>query len=336
MISIITPAHKILPWHNARLINVCSQSFDDWEWVILDNSMDGCVCEYIDNFFNYGQGQNYKQCKNKIKCIHEDFSNVSFDDGKIGKLKNRCIELTSCKDDEFVFLLDFDDFICDGLLENIDIVSKKYPTCEYITGMSIESLAQNVNTGIFVKHDTYKLWAGYKDPKYLSILNHDEIESFPGYLSFCKRYYDNVFDDYSIVDIDYNLIIKDILFEMNFRSATRLNDNGYSFLATPRHPHIHKKKVFLDKLGGFNTKTVTEDIVNIAITCTMKNMVYIDEPCYIQCMMIDDYGNRMSGTMDVIHYETEETNKNIIKQYFEEKIKVFKNCNNFIKPLFWK
>ena len=40
MISIITPTNKLMKYFDSTIDSVMAQTYDDFEWVILDNSID--------------------------------------------------------------------------------------------------------------------------------------------------------------------------------------------------------------------------------------------------------------------------------------------------------
>ncbi len=335
MISIITPAHMIIPWHNARLINVFSQNFKDWEWVILDNSYDGCVKKYVEDFFDSEQGKRFSECKDKVNCVWEPFAEVSFSQKRIGKLKNRCIELTSCKDDDFVFMLDFDDFIYDGFLDDIHEISKNYKKCEFITGMLQQGLGQYVSTGTFTQVTSHINWVGQKYKDKIELLRSNESD----FDEFEKLYLSDDFKEYKVLRCDSSLKIHDIDLELSFNTITSLNENGYSFLGHVQHPYVFKKRPFLDKIGGFDTSSIVEDSICFKIPYAMEGIVYLLKPCYIQCMMIGDDNVRVGGTIEImktINDELEEEGEKVFLRLMEEKINTLKSYKKFIKPIFLK
>ncbi len=336
MISIITPAPTVLPWHNARLINIFSQSFKDWEWVILDNSQDGCVKRYIEEFFDSEQGEPFLECKQKVNCVWEPFSGITLKQKRIGKLKNRCVELTTCKDDDFVFLLDFDDFIYDGFLDDVYTVSKTVPKCEFITGMLQQGVGQKMSDGMFVYSDSHLTWINQKYKDKIDLLRTDNED----FAEFEKYYLSDDFHEYKILRCNSSLKIKNIGgMEFSFDTITTLNENGYSFLGHVQHPYVFKKKPFLDKIGGFDTSSIVEDSICFKIPYALDGIVYLLKPCYIQCMMIGDDNMRIGGTMDIckaMDKELEKEGTEVFLKFMNEKLKVLKSYNKFIKPLFLK
>lgn len=315
MISIITPAHKIIPWYNARLVNVCSQSFSDWEWVILDNSKDGCVKDYIERFFTEMQGIYYPQCKDKIKVYHEPkFADISLADGKMGMLCNRLVELTSCGNDSFFFRLDFDDFIYQDTLSMLDAAIKMYPQTEFVTGQICDNLNQTPN-GYFHSFDYMDYWNMPPENliRMLERNNWDKLEGFSEYASKLRNgdLYRVVLNEYNFVHIPY------IEFEFNSDRILALK-KGWGVLDTPEHPLCVKKGAFLDKLGGYCTQTSKEDLANCIYPITFNDPIYIDSPCYMRCVMADEEGYMASGTIDVCKTNNAEYEENYLLDVFRK------------------
>lgn len=333
MISIITPAHKIIPWFNLRLDCVCTQDFDDWEWIILDNSEDGCVCRYVNEFFVSMQGTYYPECREKIKCIWEPFTGVSIHDARIGKLKNRCIELTSCKDDDFILLLDFDDFIYPGFLSNIDKVTKQYPDCEIMTGLLQESIGHNASGDFFI-HDLAQKWHDSKNV-YLAKLLYDNGFNSKEYFDVANDYINAKFDEYTLVEFPNILKFTDCTVSLLCKTITKLSDNGWSFFGSFHHPFVYKKGAFLNKLGGYNTKSSREDwSINHIIMWKLNNPVYINKPCYLQCGVFTDEYIRDTATGDVCDSRFNEANDKVIIAQMRDLYESI-GCRQFIKPIFW-
>lgn len=131
MISIITPTNKTMKYFDNTIDSVMSQTYDDFEWVILDNSVDGYVSPYLDGYFR--RNPQYQDRAEKIKVYRE------YAVGKpIGYYKNRCVELTSCNDDEYVLVFDHDDFMSATTLEDVHGCDEKYGhAIDWITGDAV-------------------------------------------------------------------------------------------------------------------------------------------------------------------------------------------------------
>ena len=128
MISIITPTNKLVPTFEHTVLCVLNQTYKDFEWVILDNSVDGYVKEVLETYrANYPQ---YSDMFNKIKVYREYNLNKP-----VGYYKNKCVEYTTCKANEYVLVYDHDDFMVNTTLEDIAGCDRKYKEkIDYITG----------------------------------------------------------------------------------------------------------------------------------------------------------------------------------------------------------
>ena len=131
MISIITPTNKLMKYFSSTIDSVMSQTYDDFEWVILDNSVDGYVAPYLEGYFN--RNPQYLGMAEKIKLYRE------YAVGKpIGYYKNRCVELTTCNDDEYVLIFDHDDLMTATTLEDIHNCDLKFGhAIDWITGDAV-------------------------------------------------------------------------------------------------------------------------------------------------------------------------------------------------------
>lgn len=131
MISIITPTNKLMKYFDSTIDSVMAQTYNDFEWVILDNSVDGYVAPYLERYFK--RNPQYQDRIDKIKVYRE------YAMGKpIGYYKNRCVELTSCGDDEYVLILDHDDLMATTTLQDIAMCDLKFGHgIDWITGDSV-------------------------------------------------------------------------------------------------------------------------------------------------------------------------------------------------------
>ena len=149
MISIITPTHKKSVFWEATVLSVLSQTSANWEWIVLDNAKEPYFKKLLDMLLE--QYPEYKKLKKKIKIYEETFPEVC-----IGKLKNRCVELTDCKDDDFILLLDHDDLLMPSCVADIEKTQKKIgKEIDYITSdCPIVSYWQNR----LVPESLYETW----------------------------------------------------------------------------------------------------------------------------------------------------------------------------------
>lgn len=287
LISIMTPCHRVIPWFNARLINVCSQSFKDWEWIILDNSKDGCVKKYVDDFFVSMQGVHYPECRDKIKCVHEPFEGISMENGRMGVLRNRCIELSSCGDDGWILTLDSDDFIYDDFLHTIYDVSCKYPFTEAISGMCCNSLMQYTKSGGFAYHSMMYEWVNGINAGVIETMKQNGFDG-KGFSEYSECYLSGKMQPSKITVIHSSLSIPYTGLTFEFETAQALNKNGYPMLTGFGHPIVYKKGAFIEKIGGYVDTCYVEDSITQLIPFVFNNIVYVNRPVYVQCAMIDD------------------------------------------------
>ena len=335
-ISVLTPCNRVIPWYNARLINVLSQDFSDWEWVILDNSEDGCVKNYIEKFFNSVQGRKFSHRKDSVRVIHEpSFAKIPFSDGRLGKIRNRCLQLAECGDDGFVFMLDSDDFIFDGLLRNVSEIADARPKCEYISGMCQDSLAQNTNSGVFFYHNEAERWHSTKSESQTALL--DEFGFKGKNFSEFKRL-NSIGKMQPLTQIPYNseLNIDEVNLHFKFDKITVQNGNSYGFIAKSTHPHIYRKKAFLEKIGGYITDNSREDEVDSLFPFLLSNPSFIMKPCYCRVILVDENGYYVGATNDVTLNNNVEAYKKSRYAIMEKEYEILGDCNKRIYPELWK
>lgn len=333
LISIITPCHRVIPWFNARLINVCSQSFKDWEWIILDNSKDGCVKKYVEDFFVNMQGVHYPECRDKIKCVHEPFEGVSVKDGRMGLLRNRCMELTSCSDDGWILTLDSDDFIYDGFLETIYEVSKYYHYCEAISGMLQMSFIENIETGEFLKTDS-QFWMSCTHSYDISIMRKNGFNGI-GFDDMANEDVDGKQITYKLVEYENRLCIPYTNLVFSHDRITRLDDRGYSFFDSIQHPIVFKKGAFKKKIGGYATVTSAEDCITHIMPHVFDNVVYVDKPCYMLVTLTDGNCDRVGVTVDVVNNADWNTDYIVLNMVYNRVYSALGDCRKYSVPIRW-
>ena len=308
MISILTPAHKVIPWWNLRLVNICSLGFKDWEWVILDNSEDGCVSDYVDKFFSEMQGSMFPECRDKIKVFHDPFSGVGIADGRIGKLKNRCVELSSCRDDEFFVVFDFDDFLIDGFLDSVDVISCRFPDVGFVTGMFVGELCQFIDDGSFIVNSfIYDRFYGVYDDNHISDLVSYGCDRMNGFREYTEMYTGRDYSSHELCEFPSYITFPGTDNSFYFTNAIRMTEPPL-FCKTYSHPHVFRKGLFLEKMGGFCETLPNEDVINLKVPYMFKTM-YINAPCYVQVAVVDRSGMRVSGTIDVMKADNSEFRK---------------------------
>lgn len=274
MISIVTAAHRVLPWHNLRLISVCQQNYDDWEWIIFDNSPNGEVSDYVERFFVNMQGTLYPWCKDKIRCYHDPLEGISMENGRVGIAKNMAVKLTSCKMDEFLLFFDSDDFMYPDLLKNAHNAFCANPNSEALFFMLDNCLCQNLYDGDFFKHNYYKDWVN--TTKY----NKDKLEELKEYgfdkLIGFKEFEEKVLtetqrkmDGATLIDYKHSLKFPDTTISFDFDDVITMNPAGINFFDTFLETvcFVRKKDFWrVTQRKGFNEYCSRDDNVTLNFT----------------------------------------------------------------------
>lgn len=133
MISVIMPTHRKPPLLHATILSVLSQSYDDFELVVVDASPDGyfndAFVAYFDNplFFNY----------------MDRFSKVHIVRPNENRGLPGCMKMTGVRnctqDDGFCIFLDHDDFLYNDALKHIHNADLLYPKMDMM-GMDYTSM----------------------------------------------------------------------------------------------------------------------------------------------------------------------------------------------------
>jgi len=110
MISIFTPVHKTHKFFEGCIDSILNQTFQKWEWIVLDNSSEHNIKEFIHTYIDVQYGTAVSpNFKSKIKVY-----NSLTDNHKIGYLKNvaanLCIGDILCEHD-------YDDYLMPNALE---------------------------------------------------------------------------------------------------------------------------------------------------------------------------------------------------------------------------
>jgi len=205
-ISIFTPTFNTFNKINRVYASLLEQSFQDWEWIIVDDSTDKKNVDYILNL-----------TKNDKRVKIFDYKNVS---GFIGQTKRFAASLCS---GEYLVELDHDDVLHHLALEKIINAFKRYPDSNFCFSSSAEYYddGSNVDYGNYFatgygKH--YDLW--YKGRHYrpaivpvnFSTIRH--IVGVPNHFRCWKsNFYNSISrhnDKLNCVD-DYELLIRTFL-----------------------------------------------------------------------------------------------------------------------------
>lgn len=260
MISIITPTHKPCVLLDLTIKSVLTQTYDDFEWVVLDNSQEGYFENYLNDFFLNNPHLEYR--RDKIKIHHK-----LCEDYNIGRLKNECVSLTNCGEDEYVLLLDHDDFLNPRLLEYVHDLEVRYPLAQFING-------DNVTLEYDIQKETFG-WYCWKTGLYYEDLLKDEssikwvskdvninIDDVNINFGYCTEYTLRYFDFYPVSTNMMEVLKKETGSSLHHRIAC--------------HPRIIKKHVLKNKYFAFyEGHQISEDMVQ----CTLIG--HFLKGCYI-------------------------------------------------------
>ena len=193
MISIITPTNKLTPFFSYTFTCVMCQTYKDFEWVILDNSPEGYVKSFFDKYKT--EHPEYNDMYSKVKIFREYLLGKS-----VGYYKNKCVELTTCKDNEYILVYDHDDFMANTTLEDIAGCDRKYKEkIDYITGdLTFGTCLDDKNEFYIENEDAYKTIYGFDMKTYTNentveagVLKADKVVSATMYGYDIERY-DNI------------------------------------------------------------------------------------------------------------------------------------------------
>lgn len=215
MISIITPTHKKTKLWDITVESVMQQTYKDFEWVVLDNSKEGYFEKEFERF--KAEHPQYSDVFDNVKIYHEHYEGRH----PVAFYKNRCVQLTTCKPDEFVVTFDHDDLMARTALEDFVGCSEKYgDKIDYIFGY--ESCIID-NKTICVPNDLFDLPQCIK-----TVLPNIKIGN-----NFYIKYDDVEMPEVTSIDISYNLnqligshprVLKRYLLD---RLPFRYNENDY-------------------------------------------------------------------------------------------------------------
>lgn len=215
MISIVTPTHRKTKLWDIIVESVMQQTYKDFEWIVLDNSKDGYFEQEFERF--KGEHPEYSDVFDNVKIYHEYYEGRH----PVGFYKNRCVELTTCKPDEFVVTLDHDDIMARTALEDFVGCAEKYgDKIDYIFGYESAIIEDGT---ICCPEDLYILPNCIK-----TVLPNIKIGD-----SFYLKYKDLTMPEVNSIDISYNLnqligshprVIRKQLLQ---RHTFRYNENDY-------------------------------------------------------------------------------------------------------------
>lgn len=277
MISIITPTHKGRPLLDLTIKSVLSQSYSDYEWIILDNSKEG----YFEDKFNEFLINNpkYENRRKNVKIFHKTYDEVN-----IGKLKNECVRLTSCKDDEYILLLDHDDFLVDDSLLNIYKYSIKYPHIQFISGDKLQ-LLYDIDANLFYP------------TKFAEITGTEFENQFKIASGDVKINIDDLSFDFGY---QHEYTIRPYICDIFNRQEYRFHTDG----AIHSHPRCVKKQFLLNPIFQFyEGHTISEDTVQCYMIGKFLQGAYIPKIIHV-CIT---YNNNSNSSIEPVSAETIKT-----------------------------
>lgn len=260
MISIITPTHKRVPLIEKTVTSVLSQTCSDYEWVVLDNSVDCYFEKYLDEeyFVNHKE---YAGMRDKIRVFRK-----TYPDTNVGRIKNDLVGMTSCSDSEYVLLLDHDDFLTKHTVEKINEITSKYPEADYVTGDQVV-IYYDIESDVFRIHD-------FSDDIDDEEMEAQDLEHVSGDVrldigsdlldfGYCNnytfRYYDKLY------------------FGLSYEVNARIGESRRSKIKA--HPRIVKKSVLKNPLFGFyEGHSLSEDNVQCVMLGIFCKGCYLEEP----------------------------------------------------------
>ena len=158
------------------------------------------------------------------------------------------------------------------------------------------------------------------------------FEEYAGLWLSGKIHAVRVIDDYkSSLDIPY------VGIRFDFDNITALSPNGYQLGWGFYSPFLYKRSAFFKKIGGYITENSIDDTVRMLYPFVFDNVVYINKPCIIMCMMMDTNGGKLdSATARVIESENIQYNKYIFYTYCKRIYNILGDCRKTIKPIIWQ
>lgn len=307
MISIITPTHKACPLLDLTIKSILVQTYSDFEWVVLDNSPEAYFEKYLNDFFIRHPHLEYR--KNKIKITHR-----LYDDINIGKVKNDTVKLTSCGDNEYVFLLDHDDFLDPRALERVHEMDVAYPNAQFITGDPIRLIYDAESMYFTLLTYEYDYDHGIIDERQdITFVDGDlsiNIDDFSLSFEYCKKYTYRYYGMYrkNVPDCGPTQAMCDSIGEYK-----------RSFISP--HPRIIKKNTLMNPVFQFyEGHIVSEDYVQCNALGMFARGCYIEAPT-VYNIIYSDGANSSISVLGV--YESYCTLLDDVENFWKYYIKIF-------------
>lgn len=282
MISIITTTHKPGPLLDLTIKSVLVQTFSDFEWVVLDNSPEAYFEKHLECFFQTNPHLEYR--RNKIKVIHRLYEQLN-----IGKFKNDAVRLTSCGDNDYIFLLDHDDFLDPKALELVHEMDVQYPTAQYITGDSIRLYYDIENNYFGLINYEDDVANGHiderQDLKFVDGEVSINIDDFSLSFDYCKKYTYRYYGMYKRCEGEYGISQK---------FSDMLGEHKRCFIDP--HPRIIKKYMLMNPSFQFyEGNVVSEDHIQCYVLGMFAMGCYIEAPTVFNII----YSNASNSSMSV-------------------------------------
>lgn len=159
-----------MPLVETVIESVMNQTYEDWEWVVLDTAEVPFFKKIFDEFIK--THPIYKKDSHKVKIFEKNMIGSS-----VGEIKREAITHISCKSDEWTIQLDHDDILFSNALEYIN-------KCDKFCGAEIDYMSADrfssiydISTGMF-----YSCW--YSDSQDYKLVTSDPLHVGNWTLSF--------------------------------------------------------------------------------------------------------------------------------------------------------
>ena len=293
MISIITPTHKKGKYWDLTVESVMQQTCLDFEWIVLDNSEDFYFKKDFEKFKE--AHPEYKEAYKNVKIYEE-----RPEDGPkpTAYYKNRCVELTTCSNNDFVLVFDHDDLMYKTTVEDFVNCIKKYgDSVDYITGAAV---AINNTDEVF-------------NPE----TNYNRHTTAP----FKNKY-----------DLTIGQNFKLALSQVEVPQITNFNYWLFDILLSS-HPRALRKRFLLNNVFSFYDKSrLEEDTLQVMLSPIVLNVGWIDRYTIVYMLYKDEEGYKNACTekteSDYIEHQDINRGMTLLYEGFR-KIYSGKTFNNF-------
>lgn len=278
MISIITPTHKKGKFWDLTVESVMQQTCLDFEWVILDNSKDFYFRKDFEAFKK--AHPEYKEAYKNVKIYEEKAEDTQ---KPTAYYKNRCVELTTCSDNDFVVVFDHDDLMYNTTVEDFVNCIKKYgDSVDYITGSAVA--LHNVE-------DKFK----------------PETDYNPYTTTPIKNKYDLT------IGKDFKLALS----QVEVPQIKRIDYSVFDMLISS-HPRAIRKRFLKNNIFSFYEKSrLEEDTLQVMLAPIVLNLAWIDRYTIIYVLYEDQdgYKNACANKTEKDYLEHQDINRGLTLLY---------------------